>query len=215
MDGGIQHRAESHHLGASVSRVLRDDEMTTETRATYADLLAVPDTQVAELIDGELFVTPRPAIRHARSSSRLGGLLASFDREVGGNAPGGWIILDEPELHFGAEPKVLIPDLAGWRRERWPPDADPMYMTVAPDWVCEVVSPSTERWDRSRKMQVYLTEGVRWLWFVNPILETLEAYRRQGTPAAWMTIGVWSGQDAGAIEPFDALPIELTRLWTL
>ena len=189
--------------------------MTTETRATYADLLAVPDTQVAELIDGELFVTPRPAIRHARSSSRLGGLLASFDREVGGNAPGGWIILDEPELHFGAEPKVLIPDLAGWRRERWPLDADPMYMTVAPDWVCEVVSPSTERWDRSRKMQVYLTEGVRWLWFVNPILETLEAYRRQGTPAAWMTIGVWSGPDAAAIEPFEALPIELARLWTL
>jgi Uma2 family endonuclease len=195
---------------------------TTDTRATYADVLAAPDTVIAELIDGTLFLTPRPAVRHAHSSSRLGVLLGPFDREAGGDDPGGWIILDEPELHFGAEPKVLVPDLAGWRRDRWPPQAIAMmHVTVAPDWICEVVSPSTERWDRAQKMDVYLMEGVRWAWLVNPVTETLEAYRGRplhlpdkDAPYAWTLIGVWSGRDVARVEPFAALPIDLTRLWT-
>jgi Uma2 family endonuclease len=91
-----------------------------------------------------------------------------------------------------------------------------MYVTCAPDWVCEVVSPSTEQWDRAHKMDVYLIEGVRWLWLVTPLAETLEAYRRHDdTPRAWMQIGVWSAREIGSIEPFAILPIDLARLWTL
>jgi Uma2 family endonuclease len=125
--------------------------------ATYDDLIEVPDHLVAEIIDGELHTTPRPAPRYADASSGLGGALRGpFDRGRGG--PGGWRILDEPELHLG--PDVLVPDLAGWRRERLPALPDEAYFTLAPDWVCEVLSPSTMALDRTRKLAVYVREQV-------------------------------------------------------
>ena len=113
-------------------------------RATYEDVLAQPDHVVAEVIHGTLYTFARPRTRHARSSSRLGAVLdGPFDRGANGG-PGGWIILDEPELHLGADPDILVPDLAGWRRTRMPEMPDAPYLTLAPDWVCEVVSPSTD-----------------------------------------------------------------------
>ena len=126
--------------------------------ATYEDLCNVPDHKVAEILDGELIVSPRPALRYASASSRLGGILGGpFD--LGPDGPGGWWILDEPELHLRDD--ILVPDLAAWRRERLPFVPDAAYMTLAPDWACEVISPSTERIDRSRKMRIYAREDVR------------------------------------------------------
>src|SRR4051794_28062562 len=121
--------------------------------ATYADLYDVPDNQVGEIIGGELFATPRPALPHANAASVLGGLLFDpYRRGIGG--PGGWIVLDQPELHFGAD--VLGRDLAGWGRERFADvPAGAAGIQVVPDWVCEVLSPSTARLDRARKLPLY------------------------------------------------------------
>jgi Uma2 family endonuclease len=177
-------------------------------RATYEDLLAVPAHLVAELVDGELHTTPRPAPRHAIASSRLGSDLGGpFDRGRGG--PGGWWILDEPELHLGHD--VVVPDLAGWRRSRLPDIPDDPYFTLPPDWVCEILSRSTERLDRGKKLGIYAREGVGHLWLLNPDTETLEAYRLE--QGRWLLLGTHVGDIAARIEPFDAIELELWPLW--
>ena len=177
-------------------------------RATYDDLRAVPAYNVAEIVDGELHASPRPASRHALATSRLGSDLgAPFDRGRGG--PGGWWVLDEPELHFGED--VLVPDLAGWRRERMPEFPDTAAFTLAPDWVCEVVSPGTERLDRAKKMPVYAREGVSHLWIVNPLARTLEVYRL--AESRWLLLGTYEGSVRVRAEPFDAVELELGPLW--
>src|SRR5260370_28207090 len=143
-------------------------------RATYDDVLQVPPHRVAEIVDGDLHVSPRPASRRALAASALGsGLGPPFHHARGG--PGGWWILFEPELHFGED--VLVPDLAGWRRERMPEFPDTAAFTLAPDWARKVVSPSTERLDRAKKLPVYARENVPSLWLVNPAALTLEVYR--------------------------------------
>jgi Uma2 family endonuclease len=181
---------------------------TMKTRATYEDLLAVPDHKVAEILDGELFVSPRPAAPHARTASVLGVEIGSpFDRGRGG--PGGWWILDEPELHLGED--VLVPDLAGWRRERMSTVPNAAFFTLAPDWVCEVVSHSTEQIDRRRKQPIYAREGVSHLWFVNPLARTLEVYRR--SPDGWLLAATHAGAEQVRAEPFDAVELELAALW--
>lgn len=125
--------------------------------ATYEDLLQIPDHLVAEIVDGELHTSPRPAPRHADAATGLSAALrAPFDRGRGG--PGGWRILIEPELHLGSE--VLVPDAAGWRRERLPRLPETAHLTLAPDWICEVVSPSTAALDRGAKLRSYAHEGV-------------------------------------------------------
>lgn len=176
--------------------------------ATYDDLLKVPDHLVAELIDGELFTSPRPASPHARTSSVLGRKVgAPFDDGEGG--PGGWWIIDEPELHSGLD--VLVPDLAGWRRERMPIFPDAPWFELSPDWLCEVVSPSTGRLDRMRKMPKYAANGVSYLWIVDPLQQLIESYRlREGQ---WVLLGVYGGGDKARIEPFDAIEIGLSSLW--
>src|SRR5262245_52490577 len=145
--------------------------------ATYDDLVAVPEHLVAEIVDGELVTSPRPAAPHARASSRLGAELGGpFDR--GKNGPGGWILLDEPELHFHGN--VLVPDIAGWRRERMPELPDAAAFELAPDWVCEVLSPGTMAHDRGAKMPVYAREGVAFVWLVDPSARLLEVFRLDG-----------------------------------
>ena len=130
--------------------------------ATYADLYDVPEHFVAEIFDGELYASPRPALPHAHAASALGNKLGAFHR----SGPGGWVIIDEPELHFGKD--VLVPDLAGWRRERLPTVPVAAYLTLAPDWVCEVLSPSTESLDRGKKLRIYAGESVLHAWLVDP-----------------------------------------------
>ncbi len=176
--------------------------------ATYDDLLKVPDHLVAEILDGELHVSPRPAPRHADASSGLGGFLRGpFDRGRGG--PGGWRILDEPELHLGRD--VLVPDLAGWRRDRLPALPAEAYFSVAPDWVCEVVSPSTAAIDRVKKLTIYAREQVRHAWMVDPIARTLEVLRLEN--GRWTIVSTWSGMETVAAEPFEAIELDLSLLW--
>ena len=170
--------------------------------------VAVPDHLVAEIVDGELHTSPRPASRHARASSALGGVInGPFDSGVGG--PGGWLILDEPELHLGDD--VLVPDLAGWRRERMPEMPDAAHFTLAPDWICEVVSPSTGALDRSRKLPIYAREGVARAWLIDPLLKTLEVLRLEAP--RWVLLTTFAGDTKVRAEPFDAIELDLALLW--
>jgi Uma2 family endonuclease len=178
---------------------------------------AAPPDALAEIIDGALHVQARPGRRHTRSASRLGGELSGpFDRGRGG--PGGWVILDEPALHLGPGPDKLVPDLAGWRRERMPdalgdPDDDAHY-TLAPDWICEVISPSTERIDRTKKMRIYLREGVRHVWLLSPATQTLEVYTPDDRVAGrWTLLATHDGDERVRAEPFEAFELELGALW--
>jgi Uma2 family endonuclease len=176
--------------------------------ATYEDLCAVPDHLVAEIIDGELYTSPRPAPQHADASSGLGGALRGpFDRGRGG--PGGWRILDEPELHVGRD--VLVPELAGWRRERLPRLPGEAYFTLSPDWVCEVLSQSTAALDRVKKLNIYGREAVSHVWLIDPIAQTVEVLRLES--GRWLIVGTFAGAGAIRAEPFDALEIDLTLLW--
>lgn len=176
--------------------------------ATYADLEALPAHVVGELIAGELHVSPRPAAPHAVAGSRLGGKLSSrFDWGEGG--PGGWLILFEPELHFGED--VLVPDFAGWRRERMPRPPRTAAFTLAPDWLCEVLSPSTAALDRGAKLPVYAREGVRHVWLVDPEARTLEVLRLEGT--RYTLLVTHTGRARVRAEPFEAIELELAFLW--
>jgi Uma2 family endonuclease len=176
--------------------------------ATYDDILALPEHVVGEIVDGELHVSPRPAFRHAAASSALGEELGPpFKRGRGG--PGGWIILDEPEVHLGTA--VLVPDLAGWRRERMPELPDALFATLAPDWACEVLSPSTARFDRGRKLPRYAKEQVAHVWLVDPLATTLEVLRLDGE--TYRIVLTATGEDRVRAEPFDAIELDLAVLW--
>ncbi len=185
-------------------------------RATYADLEAVPANQVAELIEGTLYTFPRPASPHTSASSALGGeLYGPFQR--GRSGPGGWRILDEPELQFPSPSKpgeieALVPDLAGWRIERMPKVLRVAAFTIVPDWICEVLSPSTEDHDREVKMPVYAREGVRHAWLVEPIAKTLEVYTLDGA-GRWSAPTVYRDVEVVRAPPFDAIELDLSALW--
>ncbi|MSO62911.1 MAG: Uma2 family endonuclease [Acidobacteria bacterium] len=176
--------------------------------ATYADLERVPGHLVAEILNGELHTTPRPRARHAMAASEIGSDLGPpFGRGRGG--PGGWWLLVEPELHLQSD--VLVPDLAGWRRDRMPSVPDEAALTLRPDWVCEVLSPSTESRDRAIKLPIYAREGVPFAWLVNPASETLEVMRLEG--GRWVLLGTFAGDAVVHAEPFDAIAIEIFHWW--
>jgi Uma2 family endonuclease len=185
--------------------------MTTKplkTGATYDDLREVPDHFVAEMFDGDLYATPRPALPHTRAATALGIELGGpFDR--GRNAPGGWVLLDEPEPHFGND--VLVPDLAGWRRERLPAVPADAYMTLAPDWVCEVLSASTETLDRGKKLRVYARERVAHVWLLDPLRQTLEVLSLES--GKWTVLESHEGRLSVRAPPFAASELELGALW--
>jgi Uma2 family endonuclease len=177
--------------------------------ATYEDLLRVPDHLIAEILDGELYASPRPALRHTRAITILGAEIVNpFDRGRGG--PGGWWILNEPELHLHAD--VVVPDLAGWRRSRLPTIPDTPALTVAPDWACEVISPSTEGLDRGKKLAIYAREGVSHVWLINPASETLEILALAGS--RWMLVAAHVGAVVVRAEPFDAVDLDLSAIWS-
>ncbi|MDN5850670.1 MAG: Uma2 family endonuclease [Nitrococcus sp.] len=176
--------------------------------ARYEDLFALPDYVVGEIIGGKLHTHPRPAPRHALALSALTMEIGSpFHRGRGG--PGGWWILDEPELHMGED--ILVPDLAGWRRERMPKLPETAWFELAPDWVCEVLSPATAKLDRMSKMPRYAANGVAHCWLVDPIARTLETFPLGD--GQWLLQASFVDEADVAAEPFDAVPFPLAVLW--
>ena len=184
---------------------------TPRRKATYDDLCAIPEQFVAEIVDGELVTNPRPALRHALATSVIGGqLFDRFNRPPGDpDGLGGWWLLFEPELHLGGD--VLVPDLAGWRRSRMPTLPDVVGVTLAPDWVCEVSSPTTRLLDRHRKMPIYARERVEHLWLVDPPAATVEAYDLQD--GVWVLASTHVGDERVRIAPFEVIVLDLARLW--
>jgi len=177
--------------------------------AKYDELEALPPNKVGEIVDGVVYAFPRPASPHARATSKLGGALdGPFDSGKGG--PGGWLLLHEPELHFDDD--VLVPDLAGWRRERMPEMPETPAFHLAPDWLCEVLSPSTAVVDRTKKLPVYARERVAHVWFVDPILQTLEVLRLDGD--TYRIVKTAHAAEIVRAEPFEALDLPLALLWS-
>jgi Uma2 family endonuclease len=177
--------------------------------ATYEDLVRLPDHLVGEIVDSELHASPRPAPPHAVAGSSLG-VLVGGPYQHGRGGPGGWWILYEPELHLDAD--VLVPDWAGWRRIRMPtPPADTPYFPLAPDWVCEIVSPSTASLDRVKKLRVYARERVRHAWLIDPLARTLEVLRLEG--GRWTLLATHEGSETVRAEPFAEIDLELRALW--
>ena len=177
-------------------------------RATYEDLLQAPDHLIAEILSGELYTHPRPAPKHALSASAIGGKL--FDPfGTGSGGPGGWWILDEPELHLHSD--IMVPDLAGWRRERMPELPETAWFERVPDWVCEVLSPSTAQTDRALKMPKYAHYGVAHFWLIDPEVRTLEVYDLKDS--RWTLQVTLKNDDRVRVAPFDAIEFSLRDLW--
>ncbi|HYV46950.1 MAG TPA: Uma2 family endonuclease [Myxococcaceae bacterium] len=180
----------------------------TKKPATYDDIRQLPEGMNGELVDGQLFAWPRPTMGHAHLAGvLLYELHGSFD--LGKGVHGRWWIFREPELHFG--PNVVIPDLAGWRRERLPKMPDVPFMELAPDWICEITSRSTASFDRVNKLPVYLKAGVAFAWLVDPTSRTIEALQK--VKDHWTLIGNFPGDAPARIEPFEAHEFDLSTLW--
>jgi Uma2 family endonuclease len=177
--------------------------------ATWDDLLDVPEGFIGEIVAGEIVVSPRPANPHGNVASDLGVLLGGpFRFGVGG--PGGWVIVDEPRIRFVGD--IRVPDLAGWHRDRYVATATGP-LTVCPDWICEVLSPSTEAEDRGPKLDLYRRAGVAHVWLVGWVARTLEVFRRQ--PEGWLRVSAHAGDERVRAEPFDAVELDLALLWSL
>ena len=198
----------SSQLPAARASIARMSELPPRAEL-YAQLEALPENQVGEIVDGVLYASPRPAIPHAKGTSQLlGSLMGPFDRGVGG--PGGWLLLVEPEWWTGEN--VVVPDIAGWRRERMPHDPTGAYVELAPDWLCEVLSPSTARLDRTRKLPLYARTGVAHVWLVDPLARSLEVLALDG--ATYRLVASAGADEAGRFVPFEAIELELVHLWT-
>jgi Uma2 family endonuclease len=169
-----------------------------------------PDNVVAEVLDGELSLMPRPRPRHAKASARLAGALRGFHDPDEGD-PGGWVVLIEPELHLGPRPDIVDPDLAAWREERLPEEPETAAIRLPPDWVCEILSDATEALDRGKKRRIYRREGVRHLWLCDPRIQTLEVYRLDN--GRWAELDTFEGSARVRAEPFDAIELDLGRVW--
>jgi Uma2 family endonuclease len=178
-------------------------------KATYEDLFNIPENMTGEIIDGELHVTPRPSRDHVHSATSLGGEIVPL-YQFGRGGPGGWIILVEPEIMFGDD--LLVPDLAGWKRERFPVEEPHNWISVSPDWVCELLSPGTMRKDRVHKMRIYALRGVPHLWLIDPTAKSLEVFQLDDS-GRWIVLGVYFEDDKVCAEPFSRLEFDLSNLW--
>jgi len=180
-------------------------------RATYEDVLRAPEHMIAEVINGTLYTQARPAIRHSRAGTRLGNLLGPrFDNDDEG--PDNWLFIDEPELHLGSEPDIIVPDLAGWRGARAQQvPTEGAWIGLPPDWVCEILSPSTHVRDRGIKLAVYRRERVGHVWFIEPDLRMLEVFRL--VDGQYVQCALYEGDATVRAEPFEVFDLELAKLW--
>lgn len=184
-------------------------EQTDGKKAAYEDLQDISDSFVGEIVNGEVTLTPRPSRKHCFSASALGGELIPAYQFGRGGGPGGWIILAEPEIKFGED--YLVPDMAGWRRERFPVAEETNWVSVRPDWICEILSPATVRLDRIKKMAVYARHKVPYLWLLDPQARTLEVFLLD--KEVWILKAVYGDRDRVRAEPFDEIEIDLAGLW--
>jgi Uma2 family endonuclease len=176
--------------------------------ATYADIEALPSNMTGQILFGVLHAQPRPAPRHAVAANELGTeITPPFGRGRGG--PGGWIFMVEPELHLG--PHVVVPDIAGWRRERLTPFPDTAFIETPPDWLAEILSPSTQALDRTDKLAVYAEFGVGHCWYVDPIARTLEVFALTGDK--WLLASTFKDADPVTAPPFEVHTFPLDVLW--
>jgi len=176
----------------------------------YELLLELPENVVGEIINGQLYTQPRPAKPHALACASLEiDIGSAYHKGRGG--PGGWWIIVEPEIHFVRDREVLVPDLAGWRRERLSSMTGDHRFEVVPDWICEILSPSTARDDRLTKMPVYARYGVSHLWLVDPLAHSLEAFALE--QGRWVIVGLYGDQETAKIPPFQEIDLQLTELW--
>jgi Uma2 family endonuclease len=185
----------------------------TQTRPSlYEQLEALPEGLTGEILNGQLYTQPRPSLEHAYTETSLAAELVGPFQKGRDRGPGGWLIMVEPELHFIRDTEVDVPDLAGWRRERLPhlPKAQHRAMVV-PDWVYEILSPSTESKDRNIKMPIYAQYGVPHAWLIDPVAHTLEAYALE--VGAWVVIERFAGAARVLVRPFAAVTINLDDLW--
>ncbi|WP_089727481.1 Uma2 family endonuclease [Candidatus Thiosymbion oneisti] len=178
--------------------------------ALYESLEALPAGLTGEILNGQLHTQPRPSGPHGRVASRVDRSIGrSYDDGIDG--PGGWWIFVEPEVHFVRDVEVTVPDLAGWRRKRMPYLPEDQRFEVVPDWICEILSPSTASRDREVKMPLYAHYKVQYAWLIDPVKRTLEAYRLDA--GAWIEIGRFADADQVAVPPFEAMSLDLKGLW--
>lgn len=178
-------------------------------KASYDDLFSIPENMLGEIVDGELVVTPRPSARHMNVEFALSGELAPAYRFGRGGGPGGWIILPETEIMLGEH--LLVPDLAGWRKGRFPGAPKENWISVSPDWVCEILSPNTIRVDKVKKMPIYARHGVAYLWLIDPTARTLDVFKLESSK--WFMQAAFTENDKARAEPFLEVEIELDNLW--
>jgi Uma2 family endonuclease len=178
-------------------------------KAVYDDLYTIPENMTGEIINGELIVTPRPSQKHVHTASTLDKKIGSPYQLGEGGGPGGWVILVEPEVKFGED--VVVPDLAGWRKDRYPKTGETNWISITSDWVCEVLSPSTLRLDRVKKMPLYGQYGVPHFWLIDPVARTLEVFRLES--GRWSLLGAFSEDEKVRVEPFQEIEIDLSILW--
>lgn len=178
-------------------------------KANYDNLFSIPDNMTGEIIAGELIVTPRPSRKHGYVAYSLGGRLTPPYQFGEGGGPGGWIFIAEPEIGFGED--ILVPDVAGWKRARFPVDEGHNWISVSPDWICEVLSPGTARMDKTGTMPRYARFGVQHLWLIDPVARTLDAFLLEA--GKWVVIGLFVQNDRVRVEPFEETSLDLSDLW--
>ncbi len=179
-----------------------------EAAATYQDVLDAPENVTAEIVGGELVLTPRPAHPHQAVTTGLG-VLVGGPYQFGIGGPGGWILLVDPEIEFGED--LLVPDVAGWRAERGLAFPRTGSLPHVPDWVCEVLSPSTAARDRTSKSDIYLASGVEHMWLVDPLERVLEIFAADD--GGWRRLAGHHGDLKVRAAPFDAIELDLALLW--
>ena len=181
-----------------------------QTRNLYAAIEALPQDLTGELIHGQVHTQPRPSGPHALASSRLGMRIgAGYD--LGSGGPGGWWIIDEPEIHFDRDSEVLVPDLAGWRRERMPALPLDQRFEVVPDWICEILSPATASKDREVKMPIYAQYGVVYAWIIDPTKRVIEVYVQSAQD--WTLQAAYTAEQTLRAVPFEAAAFQVAALW--
>lgn len=177
--------------------------------ATRADLEKLPSTWRGEIIDGTLYAFPRPRAPHANVEGLVTADLKNpFQRGRGGS--GGWWILPEPGIELPRAPEIS-PDVAGWRKERLPKLPRNKPITVVPDWICEILSRSTQSYDQVVKRRLYAEIGVGHIWYVDPINRFLEVSRL--VEGKWLQLGVYGPEEKVHAEPFEAVEIDLAEWW--